>query len=255
MSRIILSTALALTITMGGTTASGSEVAAAPRDSGSEPSMAAGTRAVTPCARSYSCWGATPAADPNALRFNFTASPDGTRLAFVSGQSGNFEIYLMRPGEGHTRNVTNHPGSDTDPAFSPDGRWLAFVSNREGGPALYAMAADGSAGPLRISGPGSADATPSHPVFSPDGVMVAYTVTRGGDTAVFAAAADGSTPPVQVSGGIADAFGPTFSPDGRRVTFHAGTGEGVRSYVTAVDGSDDPRLVQEMVRPPTTASR
>ena len=43
----------------------------------------------------------------------------GGHLAFVSFRDGNPEIYIMEDDGEKQRNVTNHPGSDSDPAWGP----------------------------------------------------------------------------------------------------------------------------------------
>jgi serine/threonine-protein kinase len=66
------------------------------------------------------------------------------RLLFMSGQSGNWEVYSVEPGGGAPRNVTNHPGTDIWGTLSPDGRTMAFVSNRGGQWAIWLASVDGS---------------------------------------------------------------------------------------------------------------
>lgn len=62
---------------------------------------------------------------------------DGRRIAFVSTQDGNPEIYLINSdGTGLVR-LTRDPAEDTDPAFTPDGRRLIFSSNRNGRFAIF----------------------------------------------------------------------------------------------------------------------
>jgi Tol biopolymer transport system component len=64
-------------------------------------------------------------------------SPDGKRIAFVSGVDGNFEIYLVnRDGSGLQR-LTRHPADDQSPKWAPDGKKLMFLSNRGGRSGIY----------------------------------------------------------------------------------------------------------------------
>ncbi|MDL1900731.1 hypothetical protein FBR02_08180 [Anaerolineae bacterium CFX9] len=71
-------------------------------------------------------------------------SPDGSRIAFMSGRDNNSEIYLMNRDGSGLFNVTQHPALDSMPSWSSDGRWLAFTSNRDQGFDIYIIRADGS---------------------------------------------------------------------------------------------------------------
>ena len=47
-------------------------------------------------------------------------SPDGTRIAFMSGRDGNPEIYVMNVDGSNLRRLTNHPAGDGTPTWSPN---------------------------------------------------------------------------------------------------------------------------------------
>jgi Tol biopolymer transport system component len=65
------------------------------------------------------------------------------RLAFMSTQAGNWEIYIADLPAGKVTRLTNSPGNDGLPAWSPDGKQLAFVSDRDGAWGIYVMPAAG----------------------------------------------------------------------------------------------------------------
>ncbi|MCX6032008.1 MAG: hypothetical protein NT169_22270 [Chloroflexi bacterium] len=75
-----------------------------------------------------------------------TWSPRGDRIAFVSQEPGNDEIYLINPdGSGMQRLTVNTWEWDKHPSWSPDGAQIVFWSNRETGRRqLWVMNADGS---------------------------------------------------------------------------------------------------------------
>lgn len=71
-------------------------------------------------------------------------SPDGSRVAFMSAQDGNWEIYVVDLARPKPRRLTTNPANDGLPAWSPDGQRIAFVSDRGGVWAIHLMNPDGS---------------------------------------------------------------------------------------------------------------
>ncbi|MBA4115240.1 MAG: PD40 domain-containing protein [Rubrobacter sp.] len=53
-------------------------------------------------------------------------SPDGSRIAFQSGQDGNNEIYVMNADDSSVRRLTNNPAFDLPGSWSPDGTKIEF---------------------------------------------------------------------------------------------------------------------------------
>ena len=73
-------------------------------------------------------------------------SPSDNRVAFVSTEPGNDEIYAINADGSDLRRLTsNHWEWDKHPTWSPDGKHILFYSNRETGRRqLWIMKADGS---------------------------------------------------------------------------------------------------------------
>ena len=65
---------------------------------------------------------------PNA--FDGAVSPDGSRVAFVRENDGNFDIWIQNIDGSGLAQVTSSSYGDFEPAWSPGGTRLAFVSNR-----------------------------------------------------------------------------------------------------------------------------
>ncbi len=88
-------------------------------------------------------------------------SPDGKKIAFVSGTSGTEDIYVMDADGGNQRRLTVDASSNIRPMWSPDGRQILFQSASPTGSfwVISIMNADGSnlrtltSGPMSSYGP------------------------------------------------------------------------------------------------------
>ncbi len=75
------------------------------------------------------------AQEPIRLPNNPALSADGQWLAF----DWNGDIWIASSNGGEARQLTAHPGRDTQPRFSPDGKTIAFVSDREASPQIFTV--------------------------------------------------------------------------------------------------------------------
>jgi dipeptidyl aminopeptidase/acylaminoacyl peptidase len=73
----------------------------------------------------------TPNTDYSILP-NFSFSPDGNEVVFVSNSSSKFAVYTLDISDFTTQRVSNHDYSDTFAVFSPSGKSIAFSSSTEG---------------------------------------------------------------------------------------------------------------------------
>ena len=81
-------------------------------------------------------------------------SPNGSRIAFHSNRTGNWDIFLANPDGSAVVNLTAHSGENFLPAWSRDGSRIAFQTNRDGNAEVYVMNADGSAAVRLTNEPG-----------------------------------------------------------------------------------------------------
>jgi Tol biopolymer transport system component len=210
-------------------------------------------------------------------------SPDGTRIAYVSDQQDNYEIYVMNANGSGQTNLTNHPAVDTDPAWSPDGARLAFVSDRTDSDEIFVMKTDGSnlrqlidlpepSRPpawspdgrrmafaaetpyfdqvfvMNVDGSGLIQLTHNQansisPAWSPDGSKIAFVVEQGGDFEIYVMNADGSNP-VNLTNSPDWEGSPTWSPDGMKIAFETFRIDNWDVYIMNADGSDQTRLTK-----------
>jgi Tol biopolymer transport system component len=178
-------------------------------------------------------------------------SPDGTKIAFVSGRDtgGAFQIYVMdADGSGLIR-LSNGIGEDAHPSWSPDGTKIAFASTKHGAYEIYVMDADGS-NPTRLTNnPGWDDTFPS---WSPDGTKIAFgkegaTLARYAKMEIYVMDADGSNPTKLTNKDAAaqDASSdtqPSWSPDGTKIAFASNRDGNFEIYVMNADGSNQTNL-------------
>ena len=150
-------------------------------------------------------------------------SPDGTRLAYVSFESGMSHIFVQAIATGDREKVADFPGINGAPAFSPDGRRLAMTLSKDGNPEIYVM--DLGTGRLRrITNNAGIDTEPS---WSPDGRTLAFTSDRGGKPQVYRTTVEGGRPERVTFEGSYNAR-PVFSPDGTKLALVHGSGSRYR---------------------------
>jgi Tol biopolymer transport system component len=112
-------------------------------------------------------------------------SPDGSRIAFMSPEGSQYDIFVMNADGTDVRRLTESPADDGWPAWSPDGRQIVFSSVRDD--CLYSEADDclttGDIGPWHTLYVMNADGTDQHrltrtfgqfAVWSPDGQYILF---------------------------------------------------------------------------------
>jgi len=121
----------------------------------------------------------------------FGASPNGDRLAYVSGTTeGGKDIFLLDLAGGGITQLTNTPTLyKAGIAFSPSGKQIAFTRIDPGQlEAIFVMNTDGTE-VTRLSQGEHYDFLPR---WSPDGKRIGFTSARDGSFGVYTMAADGS---------------------------------------------------------------
>ncbi|TSH98877.1 Tol-Pal system protein TolB [Verticiella sediminum] len=141
-------------------------------------------------------------------------SPDGSRLAYVSFESGKPVVYVHHIATGQRTIVANFRGNNSAPAWSPDGNRLAVVLSRDGSSQIYLVNADGS-NPTRLTQSGTINTEPS---FSPDGRSIVFSSDRGGSAQIYRMGVDGSNV-TRLSFNGGHNVSPRISPDGTALTY------------------------------------
>jgi Tol biopolymer transport system component len=152
-------------------------------------------------------------------------SPDGKKIAFVSGRTGVFEIYMCDSdgsnqqrltsfGEARRRFRDDRFGGSGSPRWSPDSRLVAFQSTRmEGNTDIYVVSAEEGTAPQRLTHEASREVCPS---WSKDGKWIYFGSNRSGDWEIWRMPSEGGTAERVTKNGGYEAF---ESADGRFVYY------------------------------------
>ena len=170
-------------------------------------------------------------------------SPDGTKIAFVSGRSGTQEIWLCASDGSNPVRLTSMGGPIViGPQWSPDGRRIAFFATT--GPAgtyvTHVADADDGRSSRVTRTEGELEALPA---WSWDGRSLYLTSGRSGSLQIWKMRLDGEEPVQLTKGGGAEA---SESPDGRVIYYTkvAEIGPGLWSVPT--DGGDEQRVLESV---------
>jgi eukaryotic-like serine/threonine-protein kinase len=124
-------------------------------------------------------------------------SPDGKRIAFASGRSGNMEIWMCDSEGSNPVQLTNFGSGHTGtPRWSPDGQRIALDARVAGSSDIYVVTADGGS-PRQLTTESSSDVMP---IWSTDGQWIFFGSDQGGDWQIWKVAAEGGQA-VQVTKG------------------------------------------------------
>ncbi len=197
-------------------------------------------------------------------------SPDGRRIAFVSEQSGNREIYSVDLETLAIVNLTQNPAADIAPSWSPDGQLIAFVSDRDYCPSddmglpdascifwhgeLYVMKWDGT-DVRRVT---ETESSECGALWFPDGRRLVYSVpcslVDGHSEIYILDLASGLLTQLTDSRATSGYnMAPNPSPDGRYILFHSFQDNDLELYLMNADGSEQVRLT-DMPGPELSAS-
>jgi len=162
-------------------------------------------------------------------------SPDGRTIAYQSNQDGDWDIWVVQPGNRQALNRTaDNPGADLYPSWSPDGLEIAFWSDREGG-GYFVMPALAGAPRKVVALDSFAWADVRYRPFSPprwsaDGERLMY--VEGWELGGRAEIIDletGESTAIELPGKM-PGFDPSWSPDEQLVAYVAG---GHREFETS----------------------
>ncbi|HTW24498.1 MAG TPA: hypothetical protein VMD78_12915 [Candidatus Baltobacteraceae bacterium] len=165
-----------------------------------------------------------------------------TQIAYVSGRSGNKEIWVMDYDGANQHQITHLNTISLTPRWSPDATRIAFtcyVPYRGVTSAqicIYSTASNRLISFPRFRG------TNSSPAWSPDGQQLAFMSSINGDPAIYVANADG-THLHRVTFGAGVATSPVWNPKtGKQMVFVSDRAGDPALYLSDADGSNAQKI-------------
>ena len=117
-------------------------------------------------------------------------SPDGRKVAYVSFEARQSEIYVQDLRSGSRKRVSARPGVNGAPAWSPDGQTLAVsLSRQDGNLDIYTLDTNTQVLTRLTSGP----AIDTEPAWSLDGQQIFFTSDATGGPQVYRVATAGGS--------------------------------------------------------------
>jgi dipeptidyl aminopeptidase/acylaminoacyl peptidase len=167
-------------------------------------------------------------------------SPDGTKIAFVSGRSGTQEIWVCSSDGSNPTRLTAMGGPLViGPQWSPDGRRIAFfaTTGAAGNYGVHVIPADGGQ-PVRLTQHGND--LEALPAWSRDGLWIYLATGRSGTLQIWKVPVQGGEPTQLTRNGGAEA---AESPDGGTVYYTKVPEMGPGLWSMPSDGGADVRIL------------
>lgn len=161
---------------------------------------------------------------PSIVKLEPKFSPDGTKIAYYSSESGRYELWMMNSDGSNIRQMTDndtpYPAyGDHGPAWLPNGQTLYFGSGAPGDCETWKINLDGTGLQQLTEIPGYSTTAPD---ISHDGTMITFPRALEGNgytNRLYVANID-YTNPVEIQPNYAP-HGPKFSPDDTKIAYTA----------------------------------
>jgi TolB protein len=150
-------------------------------------------------------------------------SPDGRRIAYVSGVGAEAEIFLVNADGSGRRPLTENVVWDYPRSWSADGRTLLIETVPRGGRNIAIALLDVETGRMRYLTDGRYN--DGDPAFSPDQQQIAFSSDRDDNREIYVMDVDGTNVRRLTDHPAWDGH-PYWSPDGSRILFESNRGPG-----------------------------
>lgn len=170
-------------------------------------------------------------------------SPEGKKIAFVSGRSGTQEIWVCASDASDPTRLTSMGGPIViGPQWSPDGRRIAFFATTglAGNYAVHVTGAEGGQPSRLTRREGELEALPA---WSRDGKWIYMTSGRSGSLQIWKTPVEGGEPVQLTRGGGAEA---SESPDGRIIYYTQVPEIGSGLWSIPSEGGEEVRVLESV---------
>lgn len=146
-------------------------------------------------------------------------SPDGSRLAYVSFENKQSEIYIQHLADRKRERVSSQAGINGAPVWSPDGKNLALTLSKGSNTDIYILHL-GSKKLTQLTRHWGID---TEPAWKPDGAEIVFTSSRSGKPQIYQIGLFGGKAKRLTFEGNYNA-NPELTPDGKQLVFVQGDG-------------------------------
>ena len=154
-------------------------------------------------------------------------SPDGSRVAYVSFESGLSAVFIHDIHKGTRENIASFKGINSAPAWSPNGKTIAMTLSKDGNPDIYIISLQTRA-LRRLTSHWSID---TEPAWMPDSQSLVFTSSRSGKPQLYELTLDKGSRPKRLTFEGKYNANASVSADGNVIAFvHGANG----SYKIAV---------------------
>jgi Tol biopolymer transport system component len=165
-----------------------------------------------------------------------SVSKDGSRIAFASNRTGNYQIWMVNVDGSHLTKLTDSLGAKSDPQWSPDSMTIAFLSSTDSLSSLWTIKADGS-GLTLITG--NVQSVQDF-VWSPKGGFLTFDSFSNGRWAIYEARAGSQQ--IQLTNVSSNSLYPSWSADGKSMAYSSNRFGNYDIFVRNVASGAETRL-------------
>jgi TolB protein len=169
--------------------------------------------------------------------FTGRQGPFLSRIAYISDQTGDSELWVMDWNGKNKKQLTKHNSLALAPTWSPDGKTLVFTSYLRGTPAIYLLTPQ--EGYLKLLwDKGGVNSSAS---VSPDGRTVAFASSQDGNVDIYTIPIEGGEAQRLTTARGIDTQ-PAWAPNGRQIAFTSTRSGSPQIYMMDADGSNVRRV-------------